>query len=74
MNTNREDSARRDLNLSSSTSEKPAPILRSSAKSLNETARIKIPIRIERTKRLAELTPDDIPPGFAPEDVAIDSE
>jgi len=41
---------------------------------MRETARTKIPIKIERTKPLAELTPDDIPPGLDPEDVATDAD
>jgi hypothetical protein len=71
MNTSSKDSAGR---IYVDSTAKAAPILRSSAKPLKETARIKIPIKVERIKPLAQLTASDIPPGLSPEDVAIDVE
>ncbi|MGC1686243.1 MAG: hypothetical protein WA734_11535 [Candidatus Acidiferrales bacterium] len=74
MTESRETPDLRSVDVNRGTGTKAVAEVHSSAKPITETARIRIPIKIERTKRLAELTPDDIPPGLDPEDVATDAE
>jgi hypothetical protein len=69
----RKNQRRRNAEVNSGAATQPVPVMRSSPKSIRETARMNIQIEVERTKPLAELTPDDIPPGLDPEDVATDA-